>query len=180
MRSLIAVPWWNALRRFYKKLRPWILQNAVGKSWNDEPSVRHLNLALTPYVERIAACQLVQSSLVLSIFVKPGTPVRSCLLFDCAVNSHLSCSKGFIYHTDSSPPFDLTLDFVIDHEGPSSRPVYFIRKNPNGLLPIVERHDCGVGEALVFRGAEMTHWGGDLKEDSHHTIILLTWQQNID
>ena len=33
---------------------------------------------------------------------------------------------GFPLHMDSVPPFDLTLDMVVDHLGPSDRPVTFL------------------------------------------------------
>ena len=157
MRSIIAPAAWNALRRHYKCLRQWINLSSPSKAWNDEPVVRHLNVALTSLMERIVGLPLVQSALPLSLFVQPGSP-------------------GFVYHTDTSPPFDITMDFVVDHEGPSPRPLYFCRKNSSGWLPIVERLDLQVGEAVIFRGAEMTHWGGDLAKDTHHSIVLLTWQ----
>lgn len=158
MRELIPRPFWNAVRRYYKLLRPWLTTNAPGKTWNDEPVARHLNCALTKWMEEIANLPLVQSALTLSIFVQPG-------------------QEGFLYHTDTSPPFDITLDFVIDHEGSGTRPLYFCRQNPNGnFVPKVEKLELNVGQAVIFRGAEMTHWGGDLQKDTMHSVILLTWQ----
>lgn len=162
MEALVAWPAWNALRRYYQELRPWIRDVAHAKTWNDEPVLRPWNILLTKWMERIVRKPLIQSALTLSIFVEPGTP-------------------GFLYHTDTSPPFDITLDFVIDHQGPNSRPLYFCSRNQTGgWLPSVSRLDLKPTEAVIFRGAELTHWGGNLARDSAHIVGLLTWQYGID
>lgn len=128
------------------------------RAWNDEPVARQLNCGLTKWAARMSPhTHLVQSALALSIFIRPG--------------------PGFLYHTDSSPPFDLTLDLVVDHSG-APRPLYFCRRRDGRV--VVERLELRYGEAVLFRGAELTHWGGDLANDSAHTVALCTWQYVTD
>ncbi len=164
--TLIPAPYWNAVRRYHRALRPWLYEYAGegrgrGKfrTWNDEPVARQLQYTLTNWVGRIMRGErLVQSSLSLSIFIQKG--------------------PGFIYHTDSSPPFDLTLDIVADHVGREPRPVFVVRpasRQGGGVL--VERLELKYGEAVLFKGAELTHFGGDLKDDAaFHSVQLYTWQ----
>jgi hypothetical protein len=158
---LIPRPYWNAVRCFHRSLRPWLYKHSgQGKfrTWNDEPVARQIQVALTNWVSRVACPQekLVQSALALSIFIQRG--------------------PGFIYHTDSSPPFDLTFDIVADHQGVEARPVFFVRRSDSGAL-LVERLELKYGEAVLFSGAQLTHFGGDLNNlDVFHSVQLYTWQ----
>ena len=156
--ALVPATYWRALRRFYRLLGPWLYANVPGdkfRMFNDEPVARHLNYELSEWATRLAAEPLVHSSLALSIFIKQG--------------------PGFIYHTDTSPPFDLTLDLVVDHRGPAPRPVYFARKRPDGSV-YAHRVALEFGQSILFKGSEMTHWGGDLPAECFHSVVLLTWQ----
>jgi hypothetical protein len=151
---LIPFPYFAAIRRYYRQLSPWLYQRVPGtkfRTYNDEPVARQLNLTLTEFAEKIWKTDLVSASLALSIFIKKG--------------------PGFQYHTDTSPPFDLTLDLVVDHYG-ASRPIYFVFPNEK-----VQKVELGFGESILFRGAEITHFGGDLLGDSYHNVMLLTWQK---
>lgn len=161
--SLIPAPFWCAVRRFYRQLRPWMysnMGNGKGKfrTWNDEPVARMLQEGLTEWASKASGEYLASSALALSIFIDKG--------------------PGFAYHKDSSPPFDLTLDIVIDHQGPSPRPVYFARPSQNGKATdaIVEKLELAFGEAALFKGGQVVHWGGDLPEGSTHCVQLYTWQ----
>jgi hypothetical protein len=162
---LIPAPYWNAVRRYHRALRPWLYEYADQKKgrgkfrmWNDEPVARQMQYALTSWAARIVQRErLVHSSLSLSIFIQKG--------------------PGFIYHTDSSPPFDLTFDIVVDHQGPQPRPVYFVRRSEKTGAMVVERLEMRFGEAVLFKGAELTHFGGDLTcERPFHSVQLYTWQ----
>jgi len=102
----------------------------------------------------VLSCQLLPSGLALTILIEKG--------------------PGFGQHTDSSPPFDLTLDMCIDHQGPDQRPIYFLRRIDG--KSVVSKLVLRYGEAVLFKGAEMTHWGGDLPEGSFHAVQLYTWQ----
>jgi hypothetical protein len=176
---LIPAPYWNAGRKYHRALRPWLYEfsgegNGKGKfrTWNDEPVARHrrqIQMTLTNWATRVSRavcgfsfviflilCSLAQSCLALSIFIQRG--------------------PGFIYHTDSSPAFDLTFDIVVDHQGVDPRPIFFVRRACNGQL-LVERMELRCGEAVLFKGAELTHFGGDLNNpDCFHSVQLYTWQ----
>lgn len=158
---LIPSPFLRALRRHYRRMESYLFDFVTGppcqRSYNDEPVSRQIQQSLTPWVQRLTQQQLAHSSLALSIFIRPG--------------------PGFIFHTDTSPPFDITLDVAVDHEGPFTRPIYFTRPNPaGGLTPIAEKLELKFGEAVLFRGSELTHWGGDMGPNSQHKVILGTWQ----
>lgn len=160
--ALIPAPFLKALRRYYRKLDAYLFEAVpVGprtqRAYNDEPVARQIQQSLTGWVHRLTGEPLAHSSLALSLFIRPG--------------------PGFIFHTDTSPPFDITLDVVVDHEGPSTRPLYFTRPDPKGgLIPLVEKLELRFGEAVLFRGSELTHWGGDMGAESHHRVVLGTWQ----
>lgn len=159
--SLVPAPFLRALRRHYRGMEPYLFECVLGspsqRSYNDEPVARQIQSSLTAWVQHLTQTPLAHSSLALSIFIRPG--------------------QGFIFHTDTSPPFDITLDIAVDHVGPSTRPLYFTRPNPKGgLVPIVEKLELRFGEAVLFRGSELTHWGGDMGADSQHKVILGTWQ----
>ena len=156
---LIPRVYLNALRRYSRSIHAWFMaQGMVGDespTWNDEAVARQMQHTLTYWAESIAREQLLSSGLALSIFIKSG--------------------RGFVYHTDTSPPFDLTLDLVVDHEGTSSRPIYFSRKDKaRGVIS--SKLELKYGESVLFRGGELTHWGGDLGSDSSHLVQLYTWQ----
>jgi len=126
-------------------------------NWNDEPLARYYNIEFTGAVEEIMQERLVSSGLALSLWIMKG--------------------EGFPLHTDSSPPFDLTMDIVVDHEGPEHRPVTLMRRT--GLFGVEEMtvSTLAIGDAILFRGSEMCHYGGDLfKRESYHNVVLWTWQ----
>ena len=158
---LIPRVYLNALRRYSRGVHAWLLERGFGgggesPTWNDEPVARHMQNTLTRWAESIAREQLLSSGLALSIFIKSG--------------------PGFVYHTDTSPPFDLTLDLVVDHQGESPRPLYFSRKDAARGV-IATKLELKFGESVLFRGAELTHWGGDMTgNDSAHLVQLYTWQ----
>jgi len=98
----------------------------------------------------------VHSSLALTIWIHPG--------------------PGFVIHTDSNPPFDLTLDVAVDHNGLTPRTLNFVKKNPKGQVPITEGLNLKTGESVLFRGTELPHFGGDLPEGHYHNVVLFTWE----
>jgi hypothetical protein len=148
-------------------------------SFRDEPVVRYLNIVLTEFVERVCCEPIVHAAgLSVSVMIEGG--------------------KGFEAHTDTSPPFDLTLDLVVGHSGeryPEKRfSNYYARKNkclskkkkkkkksrrPIFLCPAnslsVKEVSCGVGESVLFRGAEISHYGGQLPAGNTHAVSLLSW-----
>src|SRR5689334_8478776 len=87
-----------------------------------------------------------------------------------------SVGRGFPMHTDSVPPFDLTLDICIDHEGPDSRPISFVRNNKAGKKfgVGIDTLELKVGQAVLFKGSVIPHFGGDLPEGNMHNSTLLT------
>jgi len=130
--------------------------------WNDEPASRYIAHELTPLIERICGRRLVPGMLPLSLWYMEG--------------------RGFQMHTDTSPPFDLTLDMVVNHKGICPRYVTFVKrgdadKKRPSLLPSykTERLQWKIGDAVLFRGAEMYHFGGDLTQDHLHNVFLVTW-----
>jgi hypothetical protein len=60
---------------------PWITDVAKAKTWNDEPALRHWNIALTQWMEGVVCKPLIQSALTLSIFVQQVVCWR--ILFRC-------------------------------------------------------------------------------------------------
>jgi len=150
--------YWNAVRCYYQKINQWMQEcdgHSKFKTYNDEPVARQLNFDLTGFVESVLQRRLVQSSLALSIYIEPG--------------------EGFVSHTDSSPPFDITLDMVLDHKG-ASRPIYVCRPQPQSIVPVVEELNLAFGESVLFEGSTLEHWGGYLGPSSHHQVILWTFQ----
>ena len=75
-------------------------------NWNDEPVARYFNFEFTNLMSRIIGEPLLHSSLALTIWIHPG--------------------PGFQIHTDTNPPFDVTLDIAIDHNGQTPRTLNFI------------------------------------------------------
>jgi len=57
---------------------------------------------------------------------------------------------GFPIHTDTVPPFDITLDLVIDHQGPTPRPITFVKRRGGSVVE--ETLSLNVGEAVLFSG----------------------------
>jgi len=126
-------------------------------NWNDEPLARYLNLELTQLAEEIVQERLVSAGLALSLWIMKG--------------------EGFPLHTDSSPPFDLTMDLVVGHEGREKRPVTLCRRGTKGQVEEMTVSKLEVGDAVLFRGSECCHYGGDLEErGSFHNVVLWTWQ----
>jgi len=126
------------------------------KTWNDDNVGRFYNYSLTKFVSKIVKEDLVNCSLTLNIYVREG--------------------KGFAPHYDSSPPFDITLDIVTDHSGSGSRPIYLARNNKNQLLPDIIKLDLHIGEAALFVGSQVHHYGGPLDKGCYHNVTLYTWQ----
>jgi hypothetical protein len=88
--------------------------------------------------------------------------------------------KGFPLHTDTVPPFDITLDLVVDHVGETSRPITFVRrskekgKEKKGIVE--ETISLEVGQAVLFKGSELTHYSTrDLPPNHYHNVVLFTW-----
>jgi len=167
LRNLLPKRHLHFLRRYYRRLfqalggQPAADKFKMQKTqWNDEPSSRFINHYLTAMIHDLVQEPVLHPGLALSIWILKG--------------------KGFPLHRDSVPPFDLTLDFVLDHVGPQPRPVTFIRRRRGALgslLPGVEEMSLSlnVGEAVLFRGSEMPHFGGDLGEGNYHNVLLWTW-----
>jgi len=121
-------------------------------NYNDEPVARYYNHQLTPWMERFMGEPLLHPGLALTIWIMSGTYplLLSPPLHPPNVPSFTSPStlgtlltltntcagEGFPMHMDSVPPFDLTLDLVVDHFGPSHRPVSMVRPNSR-ILPTV-------------------------------------------
>lgn len=124
--------------------------------WNDEPVARYYNHQLTEFISEFVGEPLLHPGLALTLWIMKG--------------------DGFPMHTDSVPPFDLTLDLVVDHMGTCHRPVTFVRPYSN-YLPCVQEKTLSleVGEAVLFRGSEMVHYGGDLPAGHYHNVVLWTW-----
>eukprot|EP00163_Fabomonas_tropica_P031976 TRINITY_DN780_c0_g2_i2.p1 TRINITY_DN780_c0_g2~~TRINITY_DN780_c0_g2_i2.p1 ORF type:complete len:785 (-),score=212.39 TRINITY_DN780_c0_g2_i2:165-2246(-) len=124
-------------------------------TWNDEPYGRYLNQELTKFMSGVVNEPLLHPGLLLIIYIVKG--------------------PGFVMHRDSNPPFDVTLDLVIDHQGPYDRPVNFVKRNPQGKGGVgPETMALKWGQSVAFRGAEIPHYGGDL-ENGLHTVMLFTW-----
>ncbi|ELR23396.1 uncharacterized protein ACA1_069810 [Acanthamoeba castellanii str. Neff] len=167
LRNLLPKRHLHFLRRYYRRLfqalggQPAADKYQMQKTqWNDEPSSRFINHYLTGMMHDLVQEPVLHPGLALSIWILKG--------------------HGFPLHRDSVPPFDLTLDFVLDHVGPQPRPVTFIRRRRGALgslLPGVEEMtlSLSVGEAVLFRGSEMPHFGGDLGEGNYHNVLLWTW-----
>jgi len=84
-------------------------------------------------------------------------------------------------HIDTTPPFDVTLDICVDHEGDHPRPINFVRKipgRPGGMG--VETLCLQPGESAIFFGSQLPHFGGDLPERCLHTVLLCTWQLGLE
>jgi len=126
-------------------------------NWNDEPLSRYYNLEFTDAIEEIMQERLVSAGLGLSLWIMKG--------------------EGFPLHTDSSPPFDLTMDIVVDHIGAEHRPVSLMRKTGTFGVEEMTVSTLQVGDAILFRGSELCHYGGDFfNRDSYHNVVLWTWQ----
>lgn len=85
-------------REYYRSLFLFFgaLENSEKFSfWNDEHLARFYNYDFTEFLQKTLKKELIHSSLALSIFVRKG--------------------PGFMMHTDTNPPFDLTLDLCLDH-----------------------------------------------------------------
>jgi hypothetical protein len=68
---LIAAPYWNAVRKYHRALRPWLYEfsgegNGKGKfrTWNDEPVARQIQMALTNWATRVSGERCVVSVLL--------------------------------------------------------------------------------------------------------------------
>jgi len=125
-------------------------------SWNDENVARYFNHDFTNLVSKMSGERLCHSSLALTLWIHPG--------------------PGFMMHTDTNPPFDITLDIAVDHVGNTPRTLNFVKKNPKGGVPVVESLNLKIGESVLFRGSEIPHFGGDLPENHYHNVILFTWE----
>jgi len=125
------------------------------RTWNDDPIGRYYNYMYTEFITQVSKRDMVNASLTLNIYVREG--------------------KGFAPHYDSSPPFDLTLDIVTDHEGPGSRPI-FLAKNNGKFVPEIIRLDLKLGQSALFIGSQVYHYGGPLDKGSYHNVTLFTWE----
>jgi len=155
------------LRRYYRRVfqafggQPVADKLAMQKfNWNDESVARYINLYLSSMIYDITQKPITSAGLALSLWIMKG--------------------QGFPLHRDSVPPFDLTLDYVVDHVGPESRPITFIRRRIGALtshLPGVDEITLSlpVGAAILFRGSELAHFGGNLSEGNYHNVMLWTW-----
>jgi hypothetical protein len=167
--ALVPFPFMMAMRRYFVEMRKWLaLFNSGGSSntkrfnhgtrtapgedlsFRDEPVLRYMNIALTEFVrERVCHEEIVPSSHSVAVFIESGV--------------------GFEAHTDASPPFDVTLDLVVDHVGSDHRPISLC---PDGKEFVVS---CSFGESVIFRGGEISHFGHSLPAGNTHTVALLTW-----
>jgi len=153
------------LREFYRKIFKVYgghTKNYQKYNWNDEPVVRFYNYKLTYLMEKIMGERLVSSGLALTLWIMKG--------------------DGFPLHIDSVPPFDITLDIVVDHRGIERRPIHLLRKTDslweNGVkgFAVNSVESLEQGDAVLFKGSEMPHFGGDLLNDqSYHNVVLWTW-----
>jgi len=162
VRDLLPKSAFHALRTFYRRIHGVFggfeaskKKNMQKYNWNDEPVARFYNVQITHIISLITQEPLTSAGLALSIWVMKG--------------------DGFPLHTDSSPPFDVTLDIVVDHGGSEDRPITLLR--PKGKFVVEEEtHALHLGDAVLFKGAEMTHFGHDMfGDDSYHNVILWTW-----
>lgn len=125
-------------------------------SYNDEVLARYFNIEFTQLVSELCGQPLVHSSLALTSWIHPG--------------------NGFLLHTDTNPPFDITLDIVVDHEGISHRTLNFIKKNPSSLIPQTRSLNLSIGESVLFLGSEIPHFGSDFPSNHYHNVLLFTWE----
>jgi hypothetical protein len=155
----------HAIQRYYRQLfqafggheaKPAELEKY---QYNDEALSRYYNDAHGAFVSRLADERLLHPGLALSIFIPEG-------------------GRGFEIHVDSVPPFDLTLDIVVDHAGPQLRPVSFARRQAGGID--VQTLSLQYGQCVLFRGAELYHFGGDLARGNYHNVTLWTWSFSRD
>ena len=169
----VPVPQMTALQRYFKEMRKWMSAFNSGGSYNqsrsnhgtriadgedtslrDEPVLRYLNIALTEFVQqrllKNKECVVNSAGHAVAVFIEHG--------------------QGFEPHTDSSPPFDLTLDLVVDHTGNDHRPISVC--HADGSESIIK---LSLGESVIFRGGELSHFGHSLPKGNTHTVALLTW-----
>lgn len=163
LRNLVPKAHLEALANYNKKLWETMgglkINEQLGMqkcNYNDEPVARYLNHQLTEFMARFMGEPVLHPGLALTIWIMSG--------------------EGFPMHMDSVPPFDLTLDLVLDHFGPSPRPVTFVRP-ASRLFPSVKEETLCLdkGEAVLFRGSEMLHYGGDMPRGCYHNVVLFTW-----
>jgi len=164
LKNLIPPAAMKAFTDFYRSLWKKFGGHAASENfemqkynWNDEPLARFYNIQFTDAIEEIMQERLVSSGLALSLWIMKG--------------------EGFPLHTDSSPPFDITMDIVVDHEGSEHRPVTLMRRTSKFNVEEMTVGTLSIGDAILFRGSELCHYGGDLfKRDSYHNVVLWTWQ----
>jgi len=156
--SLSALQRYNrAVFEYFGGMKP--PQYKKWRTWNDDNVGRYCNYIYTDFISQLVKKDLVNASLTLNIYVREG--------------------KGFAPHYDSSPPFDLTLDIVTDHEGPGSRPI-FLAKNNGKIIPDYIKVDLKLGQSALFVGSQVYHYGGPLDAGSYHNVTLYTWQYITD
>lgn len=169
--AYVPFPQMSALQHYFASLRKWLTiynnppcntkrfnrgtRVAEGEdlSFRDEPVLRYLNIALTDFVQQVVCKEAIVNSAghSVAVFIEHG--------------------QGFEAHTDMSPPFDVTLDLVVDHTGKDHRPVCLCPANSDSIETI----SCSLGESIIFRGGEVSHFGMELPEGNTHTVALLTW-----